>query len=296
MVLLWRRCHAFNDLKEVQLMSACDGRVAVMSADWISHPDTGVDEIAVLTVLALHADRDGLCWPSQALLARLLNRSRPWVNKVINRLCELGLLSKTRRHRDDGGNRSCLYRLKRPASATDHDQAPDRMATDRIDRPGLADDQAGPAGDSLGSPAHNRKNPSEPNCEDTLAVSATKSWQRSSPMEAEPTIVPEDWQPDVEDLRWAGQQFPGLDLKRHTARFVFRCRAKGYSYRHPGTAWRAWLLDDAQLLQEAKQPRPHHGCRPQQRHPGQASLPPSATYQRWQVWGQLATEGLGHVA
>ena len=116
-------------------MPVPDGRVAVIYADWISHPDTGVDEIAVLTVLALHADREGVCWPSQALLARLLNRSRPWVNKVVTRLCALGLLRKTRRHRDDGGNRSCLYQLVHPslssgssAAAIDHPAATEAIS------------------------------------------------------------------------------------------------------------------------------------------------------------------------
>ena len=94
-------------------------RIAILHESWLTCGEVGSDEIAVLAVLALHADKNGACWPSQGLLARLLNRSRPWVNKVITRLVDLGLLKRTHRRRDDGGSRACLYHLIPASPDTD---------------------------------------------------------------------------------------------------------------------------------------------------------------------------------
>ena len=38
-----------------------DTRVAILRADWLNHPETGPDEIAVMAVLSLHAGPDGTC-------------------------------------------------------------------------------------------------------------------------------------------------------------------------------------------------------------------------------------------
>jgi biotin operon repressor len=286
-------------LKEVQLMPVPDGRVVVMYAEWVSHPDTGVDEIAVLTVLALHADRKGVCWPSQALLARLLNRSRPWVNKTINRLCEIGLLIKTRRHRDDGGNRSCLYRLVHPST----DDTPGKINQELTERtpshqtpPCPVDYQEVSGDDSLGSVRHHRKNPSEQTERDTLSATVTAGSSESFSSRIESAILPSDWQPRQEDLLWAKNYFPDVDLTHHTNRFKARCHAKGYCYRDPGAAWRAWLLDDAVGSPNHHQATGRHGPRFDSKGKRQPSSPPSSTYQRWQVWGQFAAEGADNVA
>ena len=86
-------------------------RIAILMERWITHPETGPDEIAVLAALALHADQRGQCYPRQKTLAQLLNRSRSWVNKMIGRLAEIGLLEKTRQRDRDGLECACLYQL-----------------------------------------------------------------------------------------------------------------------------------------------------------------------------------------
>jgi hypothetical protein len=93
------------------MKTAKGGRWAPVAQAWIDHPEVGADELAVLTVLSLHADSEGVCWPSQGLIADKLKRSRAWVIKIINRLEELGLVVRTRRHHASGGLRSCLYHL-----------------------------------------------------------------------------------------------------------------------------------------------------------------------------------------
>lgn len=196
-------------------------RLAVMPEVWLVHPDVGADEIAVLAVLALHAGRDGSCFPSQGHLADLLKRSRSWVCKVIGRLVEIGLVTRTHRHRHDGGDRSCLYQL-------------------------------------LGVPQES-KSVSEKNteCADENTIKSTKEINRTLSATAPegqpdsvitsktlPSDLDEDWQPTDKDLIWALDRFPTADLHALTERFVLRCRAKGYRYRDPSAAWRSWLTDD----------------------------------------------------
>ena len=41
--------------------TAKGGRWAPVAQAWIEHPQVGADEVAVLTVLSLHADSDGVC-------------------------------------------------------------------------------------------------------------------------------------------------------------------------------------------------------------------------------------------
>ena len=70
-------------------------RWGIVRADWAAHSEVGADELAVLCLLSLHADkRDGTCYPSQTTLARSLKRSRPWVIAVLNRLEALGLVRR----------------------------------------------------------------------------------------------------------------------------------------------------------------------------------------------------------
>ena len=186
-------------------------RVAIIKEEWVRHSDVGPDELAVLCVLALHANKDGVCWPTQGLLAELLGRSRPWVNKVIGRLVEIGLVLKTHRTRDDGGDRACLYRL--------------------------VEDTVESCGDT-GSHAHD-------------SVTAKPESKQDSPRANTPIVAEldlktpdESWQPSDDDLCWAIDRFPTADLQASVDRFVSRCRAKGYRYRDLGAAWRSWLADD----------------------------------------------------
>ena len=196
-------------------------RLAVMPEAWLVHPDVGVDEIAILAVLALHANRGGSCFPSQGHLASIVGRSRSWVSKVISRLVEIGLVVRTHRHRHDGGDRSCLYHL---IGIPQHSSAVSKENTGCADR-------------------NTVKVPKEIN--GTHPASAPET--QSSPnlqIQAQPSDLSEDWQPSDQDLVWAIDRFPSADLQALTDRFIQRCRAKGYRYRDVSAAWRSWLIDD----------------------------------------------------
>jgi len=199
-------------------------RLAILHESWLTHSEVGADEIAVLAVLALHANKQGVCWPTQGLLASILGRSRPWVNKVVSKLVELGLVERTHRVRDDGGDRACLYRLVAPEATTS--QGGDTASSD--------ENTPSHGGDSVKTESGTKQ--------ETHTAGATDD---TKVVQFQATVPAEDWQPTDADLIFAIERFPEADLQAATERFVQRCRAKGYRYHDLSAAWRSWLADDA---------------------------------------------------
>jgi Helix-turn-helix domain len=209
-------------------------RVAVLHESWLTHSDVSADEIAVLAVLALHTNKNGACWPTQGLLARLLGRSRPWVNKVIGKLVELGIVVRTHRTRDDGGDRACLYSLVGPVE------------------PRQAQDSDVSAGDTRSHADDSVKGSSE----QTKGTHTARPALDQRIVHLDLTMPEPDWQPSDADLCWAMDRYPTVDLSASVERFVLRCRAKGYRYCDLGAAWKSWLTDDQReggRFREAKQ-------------------------------------------
>ena len=206
---------------------------------WLLHPDVDADGFCVLAALATYADEHGVCVPSQATLAIRLQRSRPWVNKVVGQLAAAGLLEKTGRSRGNGGTTSCLYRLRlvQPEGVTQENAtpplpeldltAPDAGTTEPVRR---ADSPCQPCDTSQHYPEHS-KSPAQ---------------QAAAPRGDNHTEIPANWEPSAADTAEALRLCPGADLHAHTARFRARCLARGYRYRagHLGDAWLAWLLED----------------------------------------------------
>lgn len=221
-------------------------RFAILHEGWLTHCETSADEIAVLTVLALHASRNGTCFPTQGLLASLLGRSRPWVVKVLNKLVEIGLVERTHRIRSDGGDRSCLYRLVPPADAkTSPDSPPvekdiSKYNVDSIEYMACQQHDTGCHTVDTVTPDQEHNNR-------TLTASASDILPSSFVPQFPPLIIPpDDFQPSDSDILWAITAHPDADLQAHTERFVNRCQAKGYRFRPEGIgrAWRSWLTDD----------------------------------------------------
>lgn len=83
-------------MSALQEAPSSQARFGFVLADWLHHPEVGVNEIAVLAALAIHANPQGECWPGQVLLGGLLDRGREWVGNVVDHLVEIGILEKTR--------------------------------------------------------------------------------------------------------------------------------------------------------------------------------------------------------
>lgn len=193
---------------------------------WLDHPDLDADGFAVLAALATFADEQGVCWPSQSTLAAKLKRSRPTINRILQRLDDIGLVGIEHRRGRDGSRLSCLYRLR-------VERHGDMPAADAI-RPVPAEDRDDSVVNAPCPPASQEQLQSEQN-PDSLATGGRGPAHD----------VPADWMPGADDLAWARSRFGTVDLGRHVEGFVLRCQAHGYRYRDISAAWRAWLVQDA---------------------------------------------------
>jgi hypothetical protein len=253
-------------------------RFGRVPARWLEDPDIGVDELAVLAALAVHAGRDGVCVVRQRVLAGLLQRSREWVCRVLARLCQPGgFVEKEHRADRDGWNLACRYRLPDLASCEDGSAGipADYPGDPESDLSGMGTDGAacdpaplGPATPALGDPvapapagviasvpadmtgrAHHEQ--TSLNRESSSAAPRCAACHCRGPLGGldaadggadRSRLVPADWQPDVGDLAWLTQHRPDLDAMHMTAIFVCGSRARALRYADPSAAWRRWAL------------------------------------------------------
>jgi len=175
---------------------------------WITVPGVQAADIAVLSALYAHADRDGVCTATQGELAEELRQSRAWINAILKALQDTPVAlvaARTRR-----GYRGYLYELT-----------------------GVLDTSCQPA-DSNGSRA------------DLLLGTGNPLNPESSSFRGEGDgALPVDWSPNPEDLAWATTERPDVDPARVTAKFVAWCRKahgrNGYRPADPSAAWRRWI-------------------------------------------------------
>ncbi|NUB11526.1 GntR family transcriptional regulator [Azospirillum brasilense] len=207
-----------------------NSRWGKIPAWWLDHPDLDADGFAVLAALATFANENGVCWPSQSTLAAKLKRSRPTINRILQRLHDMGLVTIEHRRGRDGSRLSCLYRLR---VAQCEETFPQAAGVQEPLRPVPTSDRD----DSLTNvpcpaPSHEHHHPEQN--PDSLA-----SGGRGSVCE-----VPADWMPNADDLAWAGSRFGTVDLSRHVEGFLRRCPAAGPRFRAIPPGWRAGLAPD----------------------------------------------------
>ena len=252
---------------------------------WLDHPGLDADGFAVLAALATFADDGGLCWPSQSTLAAKLKRSRPTINRIIQGLSDLGLVSVEHRRGRDGARLSCLYRLRFTPSDAD---SPDIAAATRLvpaaDRPVRMDDRDDSVTNTPCPPAsqeqvHSKQIP------DSHASGEPTDRREPVDTQTRPQPVPEDWMPTAADLAWAKARHADIDLGRHVEGFILRCRAHGYRYRDVSSAWRAWLSQDAAVGKA-----PVSRDRSPITAPGRPSATATAAEQRLTAWSAAAAE------
>lgn len=204
---------------------------------WQQVPDMDLDRWGVLTTLATYADENGLCYPSQATIARSLKRSRPWVNRVIGELAQAGLIQKTSRTRaGNNGTTSCEYRI-----VTDPGQLSDgERLVSRTTPPGHDGDTARHPGDTT-QPETKQNNPAP-----AAARDPDENNSRGRPADAKRQPVPDDWAPSPATMAVAVRLRPDEDLEAHVLMFASRSRANGYLYAsgQVDQAWLGWLAED----------------------------------------------------
>jgi hypothetical protein len=243
-----------------------------------------LDRWGVLTTLALYADEEGLCYPSQATIARALKMSRPWVNRVIGDLAEAGLIRKTSRTRaSNGGTTSCEYRL-----ITDPNElvGPNDPVARETHSCHLGD--RGCHRDDTTQSKHKQNNLARPAARDTAEKQAG-----SKRADAEREPVPADWAPSADTMEKARAVSPNEDLEAHAAMFANRSRSKGYLFAkgRVDDAWLAWLAED-----RVKHHRRGQRDAPETQRPSVGS-PRDAGERRYTAWAAAAvTQKLTTVA
>jgi hypothetical protein len=196
-----------------------------------------LDRWGVLTTLALYADEHGVCYPSQAVIARALKRSRPWVNRVIGELDHLGFIQKTARTRSsNNGTTSCEYRI-----VTDprHFQPGSNGVTART--PARHDDDRDCHRHDRTQSETKQNNPAAPSARDPV-----ENHVEAKPADAGREPVPADWTPSDATMARARTLRPDEDLEAHAVMFASRSRAKDYRYAagQIEDAWLSWLAED----------------------------------------------------
>lgn len=207
-----------------------NNRWGKIPAWWLDHPDLDADGFAVLAALATFANENGVCWPSQSTLAAKLKRSRPTINRILQRLHDIGLVTIEHRRGRDGSRLSCLYQLRVAQTEEDVPRAAGNQAPLRPVAAGDRDDS--PVNAPCPAPSQEHRHPEQN--PDSLASGGR----------GPACVVPADWMPNADDLAWARSGFGTVDLSRHVEGFVLRCQAHGYRYRDISAAWRAWLAQD----------------------------------------------------
>jgi DNA-binding MarR family transcriptional regulator len=231
-------------------MHHASGRWGIVRADWADHPEVGVDELAVLAILSLYADRAGRCWPSQSTIAVRLGKGRAWVNRVIGRLHALGLIERVERAAEGGRRATRLYTLVGHAEAIATSASPASKADDGTPCP-VADRDSGKAHEHQPT-AESGISPCGHSPHGRRALGARALRQGG---EAGPTVPPADWRPTADDQACA--LATGVDPDQFASLFVASCHAHGYRYRDHSAAYRTWLLNRWEKPNADRPARPH---------------------------------------
>ena len=92
------------------------GLFAIVPASAVCDRRIGATDVRVLAAIAIHASRDGRCWPAVPTIAGLAQISARHARSCIGRLVELGHLEKEERR-----GQSNVYRIPRnPSSGVNH--------------------------------------------------------------------------------------------------------------------------------------------------------------------------------
>jgi hypothetical protein len=246
--------------KEDHVESEHGRRYGIVHASWAMHPELGADEIAVLAILSTYADRRGWCGVGQQTLANRLLRSRSWVNRVIQRLAALKIVSIEHLRGERGRIAGCRYQLAGHGDICQSRTPETKMA---------AEDMGANTGDASGDHVADRvagaHTDSPLNHSDTLSAQTRESGSEEGGRIRQP--VPADWTPTVADIAYAAEKRPDLraGLLTITEKFIASSRARDQRHADISAAWRLWVLRErttASHEHHATKHRPIHSAQP----------------------------------
>src|SRR3954469_13494838 len=188
------------------------GRWGTVAAAVMRRSGLSVAAKAVYSTLATYADQNGWIWAKQQTIAGDLDRSRAWIHAAISELEEQELLQHERQY-IEGRQRASRYRLldglsrgalsRGTSTIKGDDQETERLlleAADSAVEPADTNQDEG----FIGSLSEGERKPPtgrNPMDETGLKIRAT-----------DPTEVPADWAPDLNDVAWARLRHPNLDV------------------------------------------------------------------------------------
>lgn len=182
---------------------------------WLEIEEIDAAQLGLLVTLASYTrDDKPTCFPEQSTLAERVGRSRSWVNGALSHLCELGLVQKTARYRQNRGQSSNLYRIA------------------------FTMDQMDPY----------KENPSDyPLSQETTPAVAHDDTNKNKHKYTHSDFDLEAWRPEADTLRLMEMKIGAERAKLYLQRFIQRCK-KQYHYRveELDLALRKWFSQDAE--------------------------------------------------
>ena len=257
--------------------SASRQRVGLVPARYLDNPELGALELAVLFILCTHANRLGVCWPSQATIAAKAKLDRSTVNRILAKLGALGLVEKGRH--PNPRIRACTYRLVgHDALMGDFLNGLDNAAEEAAAAiPVVVHDTEHSEQDSLSlkrAGAHR---------EDKDLMDQGKAADETAPLD-------ETWDPNPADLAFARIHRPDLtqsDLILIARKFALHYR--GRQVADPSALFRRWLLTEKKnhVRIDCPDSRRSSSRHDDVRRTGRAA-PPCSGQARFDAWARAA--------
>ncbi len=110
-----------------------NARFSILQARAVRDTRISDSQFRTLAALGMYADEDGWCFPSLTTIGKDLEKSKQAVGRDTIALRKLGYLEVQARYNENGGRRSCLYRLRYDLPPRQH--GVDTPSTSGVDTP-----------------------------------------------------------------------------------------------------------------------------------------------------------------
>lgn len=271
-------------------------RVGLVPARYLDHPDVGVLELGVLTVLSIHADRTGLSWPSQTTIATKLKINRSTANSVLAKLVSLGLVAKGQH--PNPKVRVCTYQLAGHEVLLNGFLGSLHHAVDEVPTTVADGDTEHP--EHLHQESLSLGRASAPEGGTGVDRDGTGNPAGATP----PSPIDDGWAPSQDDLSFASTTRPDLtsdDVAIVARKFVGHYR--GQPLPDPSSIFRCWIRKEIKRHDRSANQAPfrpasvHDTGQPAARRGG--AIPAAAGQARFDAWARAALArraGFTHVS